>query len=46
MKYQKGFYDLDLTPIFILAVVGLIAVIIGVPYAIYWLWNHVVIAIV
>jgi hypothetical protein len=41
MNNQRGYIDLNLVPIFWLAGIGLLALIIGIPYGIYWLLEHV-----
>ncbi len=46
MNKQKGYIDIDFTPLFILAGIGLLAIAVGVPYLLYWLVTHVSIVFV
>ena len=41
MNNQRGYIDLNLVPVFWLAGIGLLALIIGIPYGIYWLFAHI-----
>lgn len=41
MNNQKGYIDIDFTGLFVLAGIGLLAVIIGVPAGLCWIWNHI-----
>lgn len=45
MNKQKGYINLDLGPLFWFAGIGLIAIIIFVPWLLYWLFTNVSIVI-
>lgn len=38
-------FDIDLRPLIVLAVVGLVALLIAIPFGLYWLWSHVSVVI-
>ena len=40
MKYEKGYINIDFTPLFWLAGIGVVATLIGVPYFLYWLFSN------
>lgn len=46
MNKQKGYINLDLRPLFWFAGIGLLALVICVPWLLYWLFTHVSIVIV
>jgi len=46
MNKEKGFINLDLTPLFWFAGIGLVAMLVGIPWLLYWLIVHVSIIVV
>ena len=40
MNNQKGYIDIDFTALFIFAGIGLLAIALGLPYALYWLFTN------
>lgn len=40
MTNQKGYINIDFTALFILAGIGLLAIAIGLPFALYWLFTN------
>lgn len=46
MNKQQGYINIDFEHLFLFAGLGLLALLFGIPYGIYWLFTHVSIVFV
>lgn len=45
-NHQKGFINLNLAPLLVLAVIGVIGLIVGIPTVLYWVFKHISIMVI